>query len=231
MTTHVTKPARVLVVAPHADDETIGAGGTLLRHAAAGDEVHWCIATGMDAGAPAFAGLTAELREQQITRVASMLGIAGVHRLGFPAAKLCEVSEYTLVSAFSEVVRLVEPEEVYVCHGGDIHGDHRATFQAVVACSKWFRFPSIRRLLAYETLSETDAAAGLTGMPFVPNVFVDITKQLEGKLEAARVYASELGVFPFPRSEAALVAQARLRGCMAGFEAAEAFMLLRERRR
>jgi LmbE family N-acetylglucosaminyl deacetylase len=86
----------------------------------------------------------------------------------------------------------------------------------------------VRRLLSYETLSETDFCLD-TRSPFQPNCFVDITAYLERKLEIVAAYESEIGEFPFPRSIAALRALAAVRGAAAGFMAAEAFMLLRER--
>ena len=59
--------------------------------------------------------------------------------------------------------------------------------------------------------------------------FVDINEFLERKLEIMAVYKSELSDFPFPRSIEAIRALAALRGSTAGFMAAEAFQLLRER--
>ena len=80
----------------------------------------------------------------------------------------------------------------------------------------------------YETLSETEF--GLEqNETFHPNVFIDISSFLERKLELLKIYASELNDFPFPRSETTLKALAQLRGASAGFKAAEAFQLLRER--
>ena len=82
--------------------------------------------------------------------------------------------------------------------------------------------------MAYETLSETDFGLG-TDQGFRPNVFVDIEPFLNGKLQAMDIYGSELGAFPFPRSHEVIRALATVRGAAAGFKAAEAFELLRER--
>lgn len=94
--------------------------------------------------------------------------------------------------------------------------------------TKWFRYPSVKRILAYETLSETDFGLG-TDLGFRPNIFINIENYLEDKLRAMDIYASELGRFPFPRSDEAIRALATLRGAASGFQAAEAFELLRER--
>ena len=113
-------------------------------------------------------------------------------------------------------------------HRGDVHTDHQVVFDAVGACCKWFRYPSVKRVLAYETLSETEF--GLNPQAgFQPNMFVDISLFMERKLELLKIYQSELGEFPFPRSITAVRALAQYRGATSGFEGAEAFMLLRER--
>ena len=133
-----------------------------------------------------------------------------------------------LVAGISEAFRSFEPEEVFAPHPSDVHTDHRMVFDAAASCTKWFRYPSVKRVLAYETLSETDFGLG-TDQGFRPNVFVDIEPYLDDKLRAMDIYESELGVFPFPRSHEAIRALAALRGAASGFKAAEAFELLRER--
>ena len=109
-----------------------------------------------------------------------------------------------------------------------MHTDHRLVFDAVASCTKWFRYPSVKRVLAYETLSETDFGLG-TSQSFRPNVFVNIEPYLDDKIRAMDIYASEIGEFPFPRSHEAIQALAILRGAASGFKTAEAFELLRER--
>jgi LmbE family N-acetylglucosaminyl deacetylase len=82
--------------------------------------------------------------------------------------------------------------------------------------------------LAYETLFETEF--GLNPQAgFQPNVFVDISQFLKGKLELLKIYQSKLDEFLFPPSETAVRTLAQYRNATVGFEGAEAFMLLRER--
>jgi LmbE family N-acetylglucosaminyl deacetylase len=83
-------------------------------------------------------------------------------------------------------------------------------------------------VLSYETISETDFCLDARAA-FQPNCFVDISRYLERKLEIVAAYESEIGRFPFPRSIEAVRALAAVRGAAAGFAAAEAFHLLRER--
>jgi LmbE family N-acetylglucosaminyl deacetylase len=169
-------------------------------------------------------------RNKEIDKVRKGLGIHAEHfyELGFPTAELDQAPMAALVEHFSRVFKHFQPREVFVPHLGDAHSDHRITFDAAAACAKWFRHPSIMRILAYETLSETDVSLDYS-RDFRPTVFVDISPYLEKKLELLRIYSSEIGSHPFPRSEIALRSLAQLRGAQAGFQAAEAFALLRER--
>ncbi len=218
----------VLIVAPHPDDETLGCGGAILRHVAAGDAVHWCIVTAMhpDAG---YSDAQIAAREETIADVAGHFGFAGVHNLGYPTAQLDSLPRADLVSDMAELVGKIAPERMYLPHPADSHSDHRVVFEAAAACTKWFRYPSIHDVLAYETLSETGFGLDPSVEAFRPNTYIDISDHLDGKVAAIAHYASEFSDHPFPRSEAGLRALATLRGGEAGFTAAEAFMLLRRR--
>jgi LmbE family N-acetylglucosaminyl deacetylase len=219
--------SKTIVIAPHPDDEVLGAGGSLLRRKSEGVKVAWLIMTGITAEA----GWNREKinqRADEIRRVTELFGFESVFELNFPTTQLDQVPMSDLVAAISKVFKDFKPEEVFVPHPSDVHTDHRMVFDAVASCTKWFRHPSIKRVLAYETLSETDFGLGIS-QAFRPNVFLSIEPYLADKLRAMDIYASELGKFPFPRSQQAIQALATLRGVASGFKAAEAFELLRER--
>lgn len=216
----------VLVVAPHPDDETLGCGGTLLRARVQGDAVHWAIASTME-GAPGFSPARMQAREEEIARVASAYGFAAVHRAGFASTRLDVVPVAERVDWFSRIVSDVQPDTLYLPWPNDAHSDHAAVFEAAAACAKSFRYPSVRRVFCYETLSETEFGVRPGAVGFAPNRFVDIAAYLERKLDIMAMYAGEMGAPPFPRSKEAIRAQACLRGAVAGTTAAEAFMVLR----
>ena len=113
-------------------------------------------------------------------------------------------------------------------HRGDVHSDHRIVFDAVTACTKWFRYPSVQRVLAYETVSETEFGLSKE-QAFSPNYFVDISRFLTEKLRLMQIYESEISKPPFPRSVEVVKALAIWRGATSGYDAAEAFELLKER--
>ena len=215
-----------IVIAPHPDDELLGTAGALLRRKEEGSKVAWLIVTSM----PEDSGWSAEKirkRSNEIKQISDLFQFDSIFELGFPTAQLDQVPMSELVSAISNVFDKFKPEEVFLPHPSDIHTDHRLVFDAVASCSKWFRHPSVKRVLAYETLSETDFNLGIS-QTFKPNVFINIEKFLDIKLSATKIYGSEFLDFPFPRSIDALKALATLRGAASGCRAAEAFELLRE---
>ena len=67
---------KIIVVAPHPDDETLGCGGTLLRHISDGDEVYWLICTTITES-QGFTNNRIEERKKEIELVANMFVFAG----------------------------------------------------------------------------------------------------------------------------------------------------------
>lgn len=216
---------RVLVVSPHMDDETFGAGGTMCRYAEAGDAVYWLNL----ANTKTEYGYPEELvnrRESQRLKVANALGIREAIDLKLRPAALAEYSDAEVISKIAEIVRKIEPEGMITVFPGDIHSDHAETFKWVKALSKSFRIPSLKRFMLMKVVSETDFS--LMSRPFIPNYYVDISAFLGKKLEILKIYDSELGKHPFPRSLENVTALATSRGAVAGTTYAEAFMMLRE---
>jgi len=219
--------ASVLVVAPHPDDETLGCGGTLLRHIDRGDQVHWLIVTSIPKG-EGYPDQKINDREEEISAVQGKYPFTEVHFLDFPTTRLDEVPLHHFVEKISSVMRKIRPEIMYLPYRGDIHSDHAATFDACMACTKWFRYPHISSVFIYETLSETEFGINPDNNGFRPNYYVNIEGELlEKKLEIMRIYSSEMGEYPFPRSEHAIRSLASYRGVASGFHSAEAFMLIK----
>ncbi|OAS14515.1 PIG-L deacetylase family protein [Paenibacillus oryzisoli] len=219
---------KVLVVAPHPDDETLGCGGTLLKHLENGDEIHWLIVTHINEE-NGFSKERINCREEEIEKTSLLYQFTTVHQLKFPTTQLDSIPMYKLVGEIGKIFQKIQPTICLVPYRGDAHSDHAAVFDATISCTKWFRYPSVNRVLVYETLSETDFGVNPDNNGFSPNVFVDISTFLNKKIEIMNVFASEMGEFPFPRSEKAIKSLAYLRGAASGFDAAEAFMLIRER--
>ena len=217
---------KILVIAAHMDDETLGPGGTVARHVRAGDEVHCCVVANR-----AYEHIyNDELirREQRACRKAcGILGYADVHFLDLPDERLDQCLA-EIVIPLETVVGRVCPEVVYTHHRGDLNQDHRAVAHAsFIACRPLAARP-VRRLLSYEVPSSTEQAPPLPEYAFQPNFFVDIAETLSQKCEALSAYVRELRQFPHPRSAKALEIIAQKRGMEVGCHAAEAFHVLRD---
>lgn len=216
---------RLLVVAPHLDDEVLGAGGTIARLSDAGAEIVVAVVT---RGAPPLFSDESEVSIREEARAAhEVLGVDRTVFLDHPAAQLDGVPHHVMNRSLAELVREVGPDTLMLPFVGDIHLDHQLTFLSSMVAARPLGPEFPRRILCYETVSETNWYAPF--MPsFVPNVYVDISAQLYRKLEAMSLYGSQQRDFPHERSLEALRALAMFRGTTVHREAAEAFMLVRQ---
>ena len=220
----------VLIVAAHPDDEVLGCGGTIARHAAKGDEVHVVImAEGITSrsskrdvkhSAEDLSGLAKVAHEAN-----RALGVASLEMLSFPDNRMDSLDRLDVIKAVENIVIRIKPEIVYTHHSGDVNIDHRIVHEAVYTACRPFPGQCVRTLLLFEIPSSTEWSPAGTAQPFVPNWFVDISNHLENKLEALRMYSQEMRPWPHARSVEALEYLARWRGATVGLPAAEAFML------
>ena len=218
--------SRVLVIAPHPDDEVLGVGGTMARLAHEGHDVFVAIVTHGDPSMfdPAFI----EQGRREALKAHQLLGVRETIFLeGFPAALLDTVPHSRLNEALRKVLYDLKPETLFIPFNGDVHLDHRLIFESALVAARPNSVQQIQAIYAYETLSETNWNAALLTPGFLPNTYFDISSFLEVKLEAMNIYQTQLKAFPHERSLEAIRALARLRGATVGFEAAEAFVLIR----
>jgi LmbE family N-acetylglucosaminyl deacetylase len=218
--------AKVLVVAAHPDDETLGVGGTIFKHNANGDQVYWLIVTNIFEQ-QGYSAEKVKQRQDEIDSVGLQFGFVDIFKLDYPTMGLSGGSLLSLIPLISGIFGKIEPEIIYVMNRSDAHSDHRVIFDAVSACTKAFRYPYIKKVLMYECISETEFAPQLPEKVFIPNYFVDISEFLGKKLEIMQVYQSELGEHPFPRSNRNIEALATFRGATVGVNYAEAFQLIK----
>jgi LmbE family N-acetylglucosaminyl deacetylase len=217
---------KILVIAPHPDDETLGCGGTLLRHISEGDEVYWLICTTITEQ-QGFSAEKIEERKNEIEKVARDFGFTGYRQLNFKTTELDQVPRNELISSISEYVNKIKPHTVYLPYRNDVHSDHAQVFDASVACTKSFRYPYIKKVCVYETLSETELGLRTDDHGFKPNRWVDISEQIEAKINILKIYKSEIKDHPFPRSIESVRALSIIRGTSAGSMNAEAFILIK----
>lgn len=222
--------SKVLVVAVHPDDETLGCAGTILKHKEQGDEVYWMIVTSIRNHPNGYPLDIVNKRDQTIKAVADAYGFNGVVELNIPTTLVDKSDLGTLISKASKSIDDIKPDIVYMMYENDVHSDHRVSFSVIYSCLKSFRHPFVKRIYSFESLSETEFAVATPSNSFIPNVFVDITDYIEKKLEIMSMYDTEVMQEPYPRSLSSIKALARVRGSRAGVMYAEAFQLLYERR-
>lgn len=218
--------SRVLVIAPHPDDEVLGCGGTIAKHNEGGEKVYLCIVT--KGYTPDWSEEFLKKRPKEIKKAGALLGIKKTYFLDFPTVKLDTIPQKQLNDSIAQVVDEVKPEVVYIPHRGDINKDHRLVFEAAMVAVRPKPGSTVTKVLSYETLSETEWGVISGDNAFIPNVYIDISETLEIKLKAMSAYQSELKEYPHPRSLGAISALAKTRGASIGVKAAEAFMLVRE---
>jgi len=217
---------KVLFVAVHPDDETLGCAGTILKHKVQGDEVYWMIITSIRNHPNPFPKEVVMKRDNTIKAVAEAYGFNDVAELNVPTILVDKFDIGLLVSRASSFIDEIKPDIVYMMHEHDVHSDHRISFAAIYSCLKSFRHPYIQQIYSYESLSETEFAVATPANTFIPNVYIDITEYIEKKLEIMSLYDTEVMKEPFPRSLSSIKALARIRGSRCGAMYAEAFMLL-----
>lgn len=217
---------KVLVVAPHPDDEVLGCGGVIARHTAEGNEVHVLV---VSRGVPEiFPPKKIERTRTELREAHKILGVSGVTFLDFPAPRLDLVPGYELADGIARVIGTLQPIQLYLPHHGDLHADHRAVYLAGLVAARPIKDCSVKKVFCYETMSETEWSPPCGDTSFIPTVFTDITDYLEVKIRALSCLRSQMKSLPHSRSLGMIEALARLRGCTVGLSAAEAFSVVRE---
>jgi LmbE family N-acetylglucosaminyl deacetylase len=216
----------VLVVAAHPDDEALGCGGTMARHAAEGDSVYVLFMTnGVDARQNVNNN-DAGVRSEAAEKACKILGAKEYIYYDFPDNRLDTVALLDITQSIEKVISRIQPEIIYTHHIGDLNIDHRRTHEAVMtACRPQPGF-CVNELYAFEVLSATEWNTPNVN-PFIPNYFVDITTYIEDKLHSLKEYSLEMKSPPHTRSEKHIQSLAEHRGNSIGICYAEAFTLIR----
>jgi LmbE family N-acetylglucosaminyl deacetylase len=213
------------VVAAHPDDEVLGAGGAIVRHARVGDVVSLVILT--DGAGTRYAATMARRLREDCLRAARVLGARRTVFLDLPNQKLDTLPILEVVTALERTFEDLRPQVVFTHHAGDLNRDHRVAHEATLVACRPLPGQSVRRLYAYSVVSSTEWAAPTAADAFLPNVFLDISDVLDVKLRAFGCYRSEARRHPHARSRAGVRVAAQRAGLGVGLSAAEPFMLLR----
>lgn len=217
---------KVLVIAPHPDDEILGVGGTIIKEVALGNEVFVCVVT--KGVPPLFAEEFVEKTRSEARACHKRIGVKETVFLDFPSVMLEKEDRCVVNDSLGNVIQRLKPDDVYIPHIGDMQKDHQITAEAAMVCLRPKYNHKVSRIVAYETLSETDWNIPNVQNAFIPTVFSDISMYINQKLEALAMFESQLADYPNPRSIKAVEALAHHRGSTMSVNAAEAFVMIRE---
>ena len=213
---------KVLVIAPHNDDEVLGVGGTMAKLASEGHEVIVCEVTAGD-----LKNEMVQLQKREALQSHKVLGVSKTIFMDLPVVGLKEMPTREINAAFLKVIEEIEPEIVFIPHNGDMHIDHRMVVEAAMVALRPVSATKLKAIYAYETLSETDWNTPSVNNAFVPTVFFDISDYLDLKLKAMEHHKTQLCAYPHPRSLEAIRALAMHRGTTVCKRYAEAFVCIR----
>jgi len=230
------------VIAAHPDDEILGMGGTIKKYVKNGHDVRIILmATGIVARRSMnYRNSTnykisekarnemykqIEKLRKDATKAGRILGVKKIEFMNFPDNEMDRISNLEITKAVESVIEDYKPEIVYTHSQYDINVDHRAIYYATITATRPSKNNNIKEVISFEVPSSTE---WYFPSNFSPNIFVDITKELNAKLNALKAYTTEIRNFPHPRSVEALIAIAKRWGSVSGFRAAEAFSLVRQ---
>jgi len=217
---------KILIVAPHMDDEVLGCGGVIAKHIKNKDQVVVCIFCNR-----AYDGVynqeLIDKEKESAKKVKEFYGYQDLIFFDFPDEDLSSNFRPALRS-LEKLAKEYLPQIVYLPFRGDLHQDHKTTSHIGNIVFRSSSGLSTEKVYSYEVPSGTDMSFPDENDIFNPNVFVDISNEINKKVDAMKLYEAESREFPHPRSSEMLLAKARSRGSQSNFEAAEAFMLLFE---
>lgn len=219
----------LLVVAPHADDETLGAGGTIARFIAEGGRVTVALMTGAGpAPHPFVSREDIERVRIEFGRAMKVLGVQNTIVMDLPTTLLDTLPQYILNQSALKVIEEVDPDLVLLPFEHDLHKDHgllnyafRVALRPHLSANR-----KPHAVLAYETATETHLQSPYLRPSFEPNVWIDISGHVGTKLEALSCFESQMAPAPALRSIRSLEALATWRGAQIGVKAAESFVLM-----
>lgn len=216
---------KILVIAPHADDEAFGMGGTIAKLSAEGHQIHSIVVTcGNDFGFHHLNGapVSREVRWKEFEAVSELLGSS------------CEMLRFTEESKMDtlpirDVIGEIERVQDKFCAdrwyvaGPSFHQDHRVVFEASMAAARISKKNSPKEILLYELPMYSMNHEPWT---FNPNIWESVPETLDKKVQAAYLYKSQLRESG-PLSPESLRNWALACGSECGVPAAERFQIVR----
>ena len=214
---------KVLIISPHADDEILGCGGFISKYSKKNYYINVLILTNANKGAPEiYSPQEIKSIRKEATKANKLIGTKRIFFENLPAVNLNNYPIYKITSILDRYIKEINPEIVLIPSANDIHDDHKIIFKASKVSTRPNKKSSLRKILSYEVLSETEWNED--GKSFNPNYFVRLKKtDINNKVKAFLKYKSQVKKFPHPRSKEGIINLSKVRGGQVFEEYAEAF--------
>ncbi len=221
---------KILVLAAHPDDETLGCGGFLAKYGGNNIRVVF-IAEGSSCRFNSD-----EINEQYVKdkiaernnyciNALSIFGINDIKFYNYPCGRLDDMPILDINKIIEAEIKDFKPQVILTHAEFDNNNDHRIVFRSTMMATRPGVFNELNKVISYEIPSSTECAFSQV---FQPNLFEVLEqKHIEKKWEALKCYESEIFPYPHPRSYEGLMALSRYRGMQAGVEFSEAYQIIR----
>ena len=228
MQKHYKMKKNILVIAPHADDEILGCGGSISKHIANGENVFILILTNANIGDnKIFSKKYIQKLHNESKKSHKFLNIKETFYFNFPAPSLHLYPNHKIANSIDKIIKKIKPYFLYLPFPGDMHLDHYFSYRASMVAARSQNNSSLENILCYEVPSETECSPVANNVFFKPNYFNDITNHIDNKIKSMEFYKSQLFKNPHPRSIDSIKNLSKYRGSTINVKHAEAFVVER----
>ena len=217
----------ILVIAPHADDEILGCGGTIAQFTNLGHKVFVLILTNASLGAPElFSKIEIKKIRNESLAANRIIGTKKLYFEDLPGLILNQLPLYKISNIIEKYINKINPNIVFIPSNLDIHSDHKVIFNASKIALRPNKKLKVEQILSYEVLSETEWNEN--NISFNPDYFVKLNKNLINlKIKSFLRYKSQVKKSPHPRSKNGILNLSKLRGNQISVDFSEAFKVER----
>ena len=195
---------KILVLAAHPDDETLGCGATIAKLSQQNHEVNLITFTD---GESAREDSKGKNRNKSLEKVSKILGIKNFKNGDFPDNKMDSVPLLDICKFIEKEVKDI-PDVIFTHHSGDLNIDHNIVYRSVLTV---FR-PQNKKEIEINCFEIPSSTEWNPNNNFNCNLYVDVEKFVEKKIEALRIYDNEMRAYPHPRSYEAIINKLKCSG-------------------
>jgi len=219
------KKKQILIVVAHRDDETIGCGGTIYKHYLNGDQVYCLSFTDGVSARNKVSKKNLKDRNNSSNKASKILKFKWVeNNKVFDDNRLDKYPLLDLIKVIENVKNKINPDIVYTHYYKDLNVDHKAVSMATITAFRPLKKEKCKEILFFEVPSSTDYSPH----EFLPNYFVEISKQWQLKKKALLAYGNEIKNQKTSRDLNSLKSFYEYRGNSVGLKMCESFFIFKK---